>query len=224
VRAMVSYTWSHSLDNSSSDSGLQWAGPGTARAAERGSSDFDVRHALSATFTWEPPRARGWALDGVLRARTSFPVTVLTAEHYMGIALASAFRPDVAGAVWVADAGAPGGRRLARGAFAAAEEGVQGGLGRNALSGFGMSQLDLAVRREFRVAERHAVEFRVEAFNVMNQAHFADPVRYLASPLFGESASMLNSMLGSGSPGSGLAPMFQPGGPRSLQVMLRYRF
>jgi hypothetical protein len=31
-------------------------------------------------------------------------------------------------------------------------------------------------------------------------------------------------MLGTGSPGSGLAPVFQSGGARSLQIVLRFRF
>jgi len=35
---------------------------------------------------------------------------------------------------------------------------------------------------------------------------------------------MLNLMLGTGSPGSGLAPILQTGGPRSLQASLRFQF
>jgi hypothetical protein len=35
---------------------------------------------------------------------------------------------------------------------------------------------------------------------------------------------MLNLMLGTGSPGSGLAPIFQSGGARSLRFVLRFRF
>jgi hypothetical protein len=65
---------------------------------------------------------------------------------------------------------------------------------------------------------------RIEAFNAFNRPNFADPVRFLSSPLFGTSTSMLNLMLGTGSPGSGLAPVYQSGGPRSVQVSLRLRF
>jgi hypothetical protein len=35
---------------------------------------------------------------------------------------------------------------------------------------------------------------------------------------------MLNLMLGTGSPGSGMTPVFQSGGARSLQLSLRLRF
>ena len=87
-----------------------------------------------------------------------------------------------------------------------------------------MSQLDLAVRREFSAGEHRSLQLRIEAFNALNHANFADPVRFLASPLFGQSGSMLNLMLGTGSPGSGLAPVFQGGGARSLQIAPRFKF
>jgi hypothetical protein len=35
---------------------------------------------------------------------------------------------------------------------------------------------------------------------------------------------MLNLMLGTGSPGSGLAPVLQMGGPRSLQGTIKFQF
>ena len=87
-----------------------------------------------------------------------------------------------------------------------------------------MSQLDLAVQRDFLVTEHRALQLRMEAYNALNHPNFADPVPFLASPLFGQSNSMLNLMLGTGSPGSGLAPIFQAGGARSLRFVLRFRF
>jgi hypothetical protein len=64
----------------------------------------------------------------------------------------------------------------------------------------------------------------MEAFNAFNHPSFADPVRYANNPLFGRPASMLNQMLGTGSPGSGLAPLLQSGGPRSVQLSVRFQF
>ncbi len=235
-QSLVSYAWSHSTDDSSSDSALHWVGPGATRAQDRGSSDFDVRHTLSAAFTFEdtagpeasrPARLlRGWAIDGIFRARTGFPINVLNAENSMGVSFANAFRPDLlpGAPLWVSDRSLPGGRRLNRDAFRSASDLEQGSLGRNALAGFGMSQLDLALRRDLVRHERHSLQLRLEAFNALNRPNHADPGRFLASPLFGQPPSMLNLMLGTGSPGSGLAPMFQTGGARSLQVVLRYGF
>ena len=223
VQVLASYTWSHSIDDSSSDALLHWAAPGFSAGQDRGSSDFDVRHLFHGAFTYE---LRGWELDGILRARTGFPLNIQSNEQYLGISLANGFRPDlVAGQpVWLADGSVPGGRRLNPAAFHAAQDGAQGTLGRNAITGFGMSELDLALRRQFSLGDRWALELRVEAFNALNQANFADPARFLVSPLFGQSTSMLNLMLGTGSPGSGLAPMFQIGGARSVQLSLRLRF
>ena len=222
VQAQVSYSWAHSIDNSSSDAAIYWAPPAASAPSDAGSSDFDERHSLAAAFSVDLPG--GWALDGLFRARTGFPVTVLDNETALGLSFADIYRPNlVAGApVWIADPQAPGGRRLNPAAFSAIDG--QGNLGRNAITGFGMSQIDLAVRRTFRIAEKYSVELRAEAFNALNQPAFADPVRFLIDPLFGLSPSMQNLMLGSGTPSSGLTPAFQTGGPRSLQLLLRLHF
>jgi hypothetical protein len=237
LQALVSYAWSHSMDNSSTDAGLNWAAAGFTPAQDHGSSDFDVRHSLTLGFTYQLPVAvhaavwRGWALDGTFRARTGFPINVLSSEQFQGIIYENISRPNlVAGQpLWIADPSAPGGQRINRDAFKAqplSTSGTpqQGTLGRNALSGLGMSQLDLALRREFFAGEKRSLQLRLEAFNALNHPNFADPIRFLASPLFGESTSMLNLMLGTGSPSSGLAPIFQAGGPRSAQITLRFKF
>jgi hypothetical protein len=222
LQAQVSYSWAHSIDNSSSDAAVYWAPSAASASTDAGSSDFDVRHSLAAAFSVDLPR--GWALDGMFRARTGFPVTVLDDETALGLSFANIFRPDLVARapVWIADSQAPGGRRLNPAAFAAIEG--QGNLGRNALTGFGMSQLDLAVRRTVRIAEKCSVELRAEAFNALNQPEFADPVRFLVDPLFGRSPSMQNLMLGSATPSSGLTPAFQTGGPRALQLVVRLHF
>ncbi|HWB86631.1 MAG TPA: TonB-dependent receptor [Bryobacteraceae bacterium] len=234
VEALVSYAWSHSLDNDSSDLSLMWAGSGLTPASDHASSDFDVRHSFTAALTWDIPHPGGraggwldgWALDGVFHARSGFPISVLDSDEYTGVGLANAFRPNVVPGqpIWIADPAEPGGRMLNTAAFQSAPGGVQGNLGRNAITGFGMSQLDLALGRQFRLGERRSLHLRIEAFNALNHANFADPVKFRNSALFGQSTSMLNLMLGTGSPASGLAPMLQSGGPRSVEAVLRFQF
>lgn len=223
VQAMAAYTWSHSIDNASSDSFLFWAAPGPG---DHGASDFDLRHSMTGTVTYEPRFLKGWGLDGVARARSGFPITVMAADEYQGITLMNAFRPNLVYGqpLWIDDANVAGGRRLNPAAFVAAPDGKQGILGRNAIAGFGMWQIDLAVRREFAFKEQRRLLLRLEAFNVLNHPSFADPVRYMNSPMFGQSVSMLNLMLGTGSPGSGLAPILQTGGPRALQGTIKFEF
>jgi hypothetical protein len=232
--ALVSYSWAHSIDDDSSDAFLVWAGGGANAARDRASSDFDLRHSLNGALAYTFARKHtggarflgGWSVDTVLRARSGFPISVLENEQYQGLGLANAFRPNLMPGqpVWIPDSGAPGGRRINVAAFYSAGPAVQGNLGRNSITGFGMSQVDMAVRREFRLGERRSLQVRIEAFNALNKANFADPVKYLSSPVFGQSTSMLNLMLGTGSPGSGLSPILQTGGARSLQATLRLRF
>lgn len=242
VDATASYTWSHSLDNDSSDAFLVWAGPGSAPANDRGSSDFDLRHSFNASVIYQfgapvtaPSWRRflaGWSASAILQVRSAFPITVLQAEDFDGIGLNNAFRPTriLSQPVWLSDPSLPGGRRLNAAAFLptpmnpATGQQAQGTLGRNSIYGFGMSQVDFSLSREFKKGEHKALTLSVEAFNVFNTPNFADPVKYLDNPLFGHSTSMLNMMLGTGSPGSGLAPLLQVGGPRVLQLSLRARF
>ncbi len=228
LQASAAYTWSHSLDNDSSDAFLLWAGSNATAANDRGSSDYDVRHSFTASLSYQPSQGKlkGWRAAAIVRARTGFPITVVESQQYNGIAYLNAFRPSqLPGApIWLDDANAPGGKRLNSAAFFAAPTGVQGTLGRNAITGFGMWQTDLSLSREFRWRDRFGLDLRLESFDAFNHPNFADPVRYLDGPLFGQSTSMLNLMLGTGSPGSGLAPMLQTGGPRMFQGSLRFRF
>lgn len=219
LQGLASYTWSHAMDNGSWDSGVYVAG---SAAADRGSSAFDVRQNFSTGLSW---RHGHWLVSALTVARTGFPIDVLASENLLGLEFDDYPRPSLIAGVppWIADAGVPGGRRLNPGAFAIVPIGQQGSLGRDAIRGFGAVQLDLALEREFSVREGE-VSFRIEAFNIFNHPQFADPARYLDNPLFGMPVSMLNSMLGGGTPHSGLTPAFQPGGPRVMQAGFRFRW
>jgi hypothetical protein len=118
----------------------------------------------------------------------------------------------------------PGGKIFNPAAFVAAPAGQQGGLGRNVLRGFGASQADLAVQRQFHVTDRVAVRVRAEFFNVFNQPNFGSPNFDLSSPLFGRSTQSLANSLGSGGANGGFSPLYQIGGPRSTQLALRLEF
>jgi hypothetical protein len=220
LQGIAAYTWSHSLDNGSWDSAVALANEGYNATFDRASSSFDVRHAFSAALSYE---TKGWKFSTSVRARSGFPIDVLTTSNLLGLGFDNITRPDIVAGVpvWVLDPGAPGGRRLNPAAFGT-PAGLQGNLGRNAIGGLGMWQTDASVSRRFSTGESSSLEVRLEAFNLTNRANFADPVRFLDHPLFGRSGSLLNLMLGSGSPRSGLAPLLQTGAPRTVQVGLRW--
>ena len=155
-----------------------------------------------------------------------FPLTIQQQEEYLGISLVNAFRPNLVYGqpIWIADPNSPGSERLNPLAFQKTGAAQQGTLGRNAIAGFGMWQADMALTREFRASDRATLQVRMEAFNAFNHPNFADPVKFMDSPLFGQSSSMLNMELGAGNPGSGLSPILQTGGPRAFQFSIRLRF
>ena len=229
--ASVSYAWAHSIDDGSQDSSIFVARSGYRRSEDRGSSNFDVRHSLTAAMTYEVPREGlpawlgGWSIAGIVRARSGFPIDIAAANSVLGLGTVNAGRPDLVPGqpIWLRDDAVAGHRRLNRAAFRNPASAL-GTLGRNTITGNRLFQWDTTIRRDFRLAARSSLEVGVTVFNVLNRPQFADPVPYLSWPWFGQSTSMQNLMLGSGSPNSGLASLFQPGGARSAEVLFRFSF
>jgi hypothetical protein len=149
------------------------------------------------------------------------PVDVLTGQSFVaGELLAS--RPDRLSGVdlYVDDAAAPGGRRFNTavnpsrdGCLGAVCEplGDAGDLGRNVFRGPGAWQVDLALRRTVNIRGAR-VTLGAEIFNVLNHPNFGQPDGSFGSANYGRSTSMLNRSLG------GLDPLYQIGGPRSVQL------
>jgi hypothetical protein len=233
-QALASYTWSHSIDVASNDSSANLPSlAGYNPELDRGPSDFDVRHSFSAALTYDIPGLikngfgkallNDWTIESIISARTAAPLDVFSSRN-------STFgsfnlRPDlVAGApMYLSDPTAPGGRRINPQAFAIPTELRQGNLGRNAIRGFPFSQVDVALHRSFALFESVKLQFKMEVFNVFNHPNFADPVGDLNNTQFGRSPAMLGRGLTT-SGNTGFNPMFQAGGPRSIQFALKLQF
>jgi hypothetical protein len=80
-------------------------------------------------------------------------------------------------------------------AFTFPAPGGYGNLGRWAMHGPSLSQLDLTLHKKFAIAEKQRIEFRAEIYNIFNHTNFANPV------------SRLNNAIGIG------ANQIQPGQP-----------
>ena len=136
-----------------------------------------------------------------------------------------AARPDVVTGVplYLPDGNVAGGRRFNASAFVVPVEQRQGTLERNALRGFSLSQWDVSMARAFFLSKTMNLQFRADAFNVLNHPNFADPSGNLSSgQLFGVSTAMANSPFNGIT--NGLIPLYRIGGPRSLQVSLKFNF
>ncbi len=104
LQTLASYTWSHSIDIASSDSGITLPTTKIDPKIDRGSSDFDVCHAVSAAVTYDIPTLpvnqfakvllRDWSVDAIYRARTATPVDLFTTRVLFGVGAVGA-RPDL---------------------------------------------------------------------------------------------------------------------------------
>ena len=243
LQILASYTWSHSIDNLSNDISPQ----GLARPLSeyldpdrnRGPSDFDVRHSLNGSVIADLPSPRqrilamafgNWSANSIFFARSALPSDILASDGALG-------RPNYLPGqpLYLYGSRYPGGKRYNPAAFANPPNGVSGNLGRNVARGFGAWQIDLGLHRKFRLSEAASLQLRIEAFNVLNHPNFANPrdeilpgrpntLQFLPSPGFGVATSMLATGLGPvGVPGE-LNPLFQIGGPRTMQFALRLQF
>ncbi len=236
LQTLVNYTWSHAIDDISNESlGSVLLSFGPSRS--RGNADFDVRHNLSAAFTYEIPKLnvgaltpllRSWAVDGIVHAQSGLPLDVVGSWLVGADGTSLRLRPDLISGVpvYLTDPTVPGQRRFNPAAFQApptipgtSVPARQGTLGRNALRSLPIYQMDVALRRRFSLAERWKVELKAEAFNVFNHPNFGNyGVGFQSPGTFGVPSTMLNRGLG------GLSSLYQIGGPRSLQLSARMSF
>jgi len=245
LRVLTSYTLSHSIDDlSQEDPGLfifrslsQYLHPST----DRGSSDFDVRHSLNGAVIAALPAPRhgmaalllrNWSANSIFFARSALPTDIRDPTNLD-------LRPNYASGqpLYLYGPQYPGGKAYNIAAFTSAPIGKEGNVGRNVLRGFGAWQIDFAMHRTFDLSERTGLEFRAEAFNVLNHPNFANPsdfgipttlswfnpTRFLP-PGWGISNATLANGLGPNLIPGELNPLFQIGGPRILQFALRLRY
>jgi hypothetical protein len=224
LAALLSYTWSHSIDDTSNDNGN---GDNLVDPRfDRGPSAFDVRHAFTAAFTYDVPRPgwkpafrailSNWSVGTIFAAKTALPINVTVGRGDVGSDPSFLVtRPDLVFGVplYIQDSTVPGGRRINAAAFSVPTETRQGDLGRNALREFPFTQLDFDVRRQFSITERMKLQWQADFFNLLNHPNFGafdSQVGFFGPPL-------------EPNPGFGVAVQ-ESGSSRSIQLSLRLRF
>jgi hypothetical protein len=78
-------------------------------------------------------------------------------------------------------------------AFAGQTLGTVGSQRRNQLYGPGLQRVDLSLFKTFALHDRLNLEFRTEAFNVLNTAQFTNPTASLGNAAFGTISSTANA-------------------------------
>jgi hypothetical protein len=215
LSVLLTYTWSHATDNLPYNTGVTSAGAGNSyvlplyepnyKQLDHGSSDFDHRNVISATYVWllpttkEGPRAlrqvvNGWQLAGLVQHRSGDALTVTAGGNNSGTSLGR----DRAVAV-----GQPYGTSACATAVTACRGWVlpsaftantlanpagpnsplvYGNVIKGSLTGPGYTDWDAALHRYFKFTERVNLQFRAEYFNILNHTNFGDPALSVATP------------------------------------------
>jgi hypothetical protein len=203
---LLSYTFSKSIDNGSStnqsSTGSQQF-PQDIRnilQTERGLSDFDRRHQFSGSINYELPFGHGrqffsdanglaqtifgnWQINAIISLLSGRPFT----PQYSAADVTSQ-RPDVIGDPY---ANIPAGLLFNPAAFRRptatnGETDLLGNGGRNILTGPSFKSVDLSLIKNFKLAEKTRLQFRVESFNVFNHPNYQIPIFQLDASNVGQ--------------------------------------
>jgi outer membrane receptor protein involved in Fe transport len=201
ITQVINYTWSHTIDDASD--GQDYV-PHTGQpndstnphASNKGPSNFDVRNHFTWTAEYAFPKAQalgrwgeGWIVSSVVTIQSGHPFELVNAlDDYDG---SGEFfgRPDLISAP-VYDYHNPT-QFLNLSSFAvqctldgtgtAAADCLSGTRhfgteGRNALIGPAFRDWDLSIIKNTRLNERFNLQFRADAFNVLNHPNFSNPL------------------------------------------------
>jgi hypothetical protein len=248
----LSYTWSHALDNVSNGGitnepfSRPSSVPGTNRSvmapqnprdigANYGSSDYDTRHAFSASFMLTnlfrqtglrrgPERILGgWTLSGNWFFRTGLPFTVvdtatsgaLNGFNYVGTIFASPLASAPRACGKALDSPCLNASQFVPSALASGF----GTIGRNTVYGPHFFDVDLALMKSVPLGERVSFSFGARAYNAFNHPNFDQPVGDISSSLFGLTVGVV------GTPTSLLGAFTEAGSsPRFVEIKGMLRF
>jgi hypothetical protein len=200
---LFSYTFSKSLDEASALSDV--VDPFNYKLG-RAPSQFDLTHNFVANYRYDLPldrisqhaRAltRGWAISGITRISTGFPVWIhsdtdnsLQGSEPNGVNNYSVDRPDFTpGPLDINHNPRNGLPFFNTSLFSANALGEPGTSPKRFFYGPGEFNWDLALLRNFKVTESKTFQFRLETFNTFNHTQFFGPAAVqgdFTSPTFG---------------------------------------
>ena len=186
----LNYTWSHAIGTATNDFRAPQATYNIA--GEYGDLDYDRRHIFSASYVYNLPFLKnqqgfvghvlgGWEVAGILYANTGSHLTASLSRDPAGLGLRdpntfAGGRPDMVGDP---NAGAPHtiDHWFNASAFAAVPLGEirPGNEPRGTIVGPGYFRWDASLYKNTRITERVNVQFRAEAFNVLNHTNWNNP-------------------------------------------------
>lgn len=211
---LSSYTWSKSIDDASgfftSAGDPNFPQDSFNTRAERGRSNFDVRHRLSVSYAYDLPFGRGraflandgwlsqllggWQTYGIVTLQTGRPFTVAllpeidnsgTGRSSLGFGAND--RPNIVGDPQLSNRTPE--QWFNPAAFAFPARGTFGNAGRNILEGPGYANVNASLLKNTYLSESVNLQLRAELFNLFNHPNFNLPDNFLGSPTFGRITS-----------------------------------
>ncbi len=201
---ITAFTWSKNLDNiSTGDAATAPGDPGFQNqycfSCDYGPSASDFRRRFVQSVVYDLPSSRsgsllntvagGWEISGIFTYQGGFPVTPLVSGDNSET-LTYADRPNV---ILGAPIFLPGEKNPSQwfnpAAFVVAPLGQFGNAGKGIIRGPGLIDLDFALLKNFRFAERYNLQLRGEIFNAANHPNFAGPNSYINTPSAGTISS-----------------------------------
>lgn len=187
----VTYTWSKSIDDSSGTYGLDGGGAvsnPTNLNADWGLSNFNRTHNLRISGIYDLPYKGkgltgrllgGWQITGIfthLSGAPVYPIQSATNRVFTGTG-ANFGRPDVMPGC---NPTGPGFEQLHGlwfnpACFTPQPIGTYGNAGRDNIIGPNLWNLDDSVSKDWRLNEQASLQFRAEAFNILNHPSFQNP-------------------------------------------------
>jgi carboxypeptidase family protein/TonB-dependent receptor-like protein len=204
LSVLIGYTYSKSIDEASA---LGDTVNPFDYEATRALSAWDLRHNLVASYDYQLPfdklttKARlltqGWALSGITRISSGFPVTIKSNDDNSlqgsipnGVNNYSLDTADYNGAPLNLNGNPRNGLPYFNAAaFSESALGSPGDVSRRSFYGPGMLNFDMALLKDFKLRESRLLQLRLETFNTFNHAQFFGPAAVngnIDSPLFGQ--------------------------------------
>jgi hypothetical protein len=186
----LSYTLGSARDNRSGSGGRQEFVNGQARTfdpydfdKDLGPSDFDVRHSLAASVSYDLPLGQGrlregWRVNAIATCAAGMPFSpIIPGDPDRDASDSNVGRPNVApGASTEPDGGRTANRWYDPAAFSFPEPGTRGNAGRNSLRGPSLALVDLSLQKTTTLSGRWRLQVRAEVFNLLNRANFDLPL------------------------------------------------
>jgi len=160
---------------------------------ERGFSSFDTRHRLVVSSLYELPIGRGkrlnidnsvanaliggWQVGGILTAQSGLPQTITIGSLDNSLTQSGYDRPNYVTGQSVKAANQTPNGWYNPAAFVLAPVGQFGNVGRNSALAPGVFAINAEIHKNFRMPykEKHQVQFRAEAFNLLNHPNWGGP-------------------------------------------------